>query len=191
MIDVVTIQQLPILNLMIVDERIVRGETLFASRNRRYISVIRSAGVKTIIDFRTADYTDCFREMVVQKGFVYEHYPIDSCWTSDREILYSLPSLFAKLDEGDCYISCQQGRHRTDIAMALYYLFHDTLKKPPVLFGHQKPDGTFRCDDIMRRANSILHDMTVEHRMALGLPDEYESVFMLKKKALLASNRNF
>lgn len=191
MIDVATIQQLPILNLMIVNERIVRGETLFASRNRRYIPVIRSAGVKTIIDFRTADYTDRFRDMVIQKGFVYEHYPIDSCRTSDKEILYSLPGLFAKLDEGDCYISCQQGRHRTDIAMALYYLFHDTLKKPPMLFGHQKPDGTFRCDDIMRRVNGILHGMTVEDRMALALPDDYESIFMLKKKALLADNRDY
>lgn len=190
MIDIMAIQQLPILNIMIMDGKIVRGETLFASRNRRYIPAVRNAGIKTIIDFRTADHTHRFQEMVVRQGLVYEHYPIDSCRTSDRDILNSLPDLFARLDEGDCYISCQQGRHRTDIVMALYYLFHDTLNEPPILFGHQKADGTFRCDDIMRRSRSILHSLTMEDRTALRLLDDYETIFINKRKALLMRNRN-
>lgn len=49
-----------------MDGKIVKGETLFASRNRRYILAIRNAGIKTIIDFRTAGHTDRFQEMIVR-----------------------------------------------------------------------------------------------------------------------------
>lgn len=42
----------------------------------------------------------------------------------------------------------------------------------------------------MRRTRSILHSLTIEDRIALRLSDDYESVFINKRKALLMRNRN-
>lgn len=109
---------LPIANLARVRGNIVRGETLWASRNRKYLSSVKEAGVDTIIDFRTADYTDMFSEFCDKKGLDYRHFPIDKANVADEEIFKVMPILFELLDKHNCYISCQQGLHRTDIALA-------------------------------------------------------------------------
>lgn len=40
-----------------------------------------------------------------------------------RDMVRTLPTLFDILDGDGFYISCQQGLHRTDIVLALYYFF--------------------------------------------------------------------
>lgn len=187
--DVDAINLLPIRDLHVVEDRIVRGETLFASRNRRWLRSVFEAGVKTIVDLRTADHTERYAEMCESAGLEYVHIPMDSCIQRDRKIIESMPRLFALLDAGECFVSCQQGRHRTDIAFALYYLFHDGLRCPPLLIGHFRPDGTLRIDDIMRRMFSVLHSLTAEDHALLALPADYEPVFLAKRARLLAVNR--
>lgn len=48
---------LPVANIARVSANIVRGETLWASRNRKHIDAVKQARVECIIDFRTADFT--------------------------------------------------------------------------------------------------------------------------------------
>lgn len=186
--DIIT--SLPIKDLHIVANRIVRGETLFASKNRQWLPVIHDAGITTIIDLRTADHTARYADICKAVEIQYYHIPIDRCIQTDKEVIESLPLLFSLLDTGNCYISCQQGKHRTDITMALYYLFHNGMENPPLLYGHYKTDGTLRIDDIMRRAHSVLNALKENDKELLGLSMDYSPEFLRKKKLLLEYNRN-
>lgn len=169
------ILDLSVANIARVSGSIVRGETLWASRNRKYIDAVKEAGVDCIIDFRTADFTDKFSEVCASKGIEYRHFPIDKANQPDENLLKSLPELFDMLDNRNCYISCQQGLHRTDIALAIYYMFHD-ISFVPDLRGHKK-NGNLRCDDIMRRINSLYASMTPELKTLLGIPDYGDNDF--------------
>lgn len=182
-----SILELPIENIARVSGHIVRGETLWASRNRKHIDSVKGAGVECIIDFRTADFTDKFSEVCASKGIAYRHFPIDKANLPDEDLLKSLPELFDMLDNRNCYISCQQGMHRTDIALAIYYMFHD-IPFVPDLRGHKK-NGNFRCDDIMRRINSLYAALTPELKVLLGIPDYGDNDFRRRRKKLLDSNR--
>jgi len=182
-----SILNLPIANIARVSDHIVRGETLWASRNRKYIDAVRKAGVDCIIDFRTADFTDKFSDVCISKGIEYHHFPIDKANMPDKELVKSLPELFDILDNRNCYISCQQGLHRTDIALAIYYMFHD-IPFVPDLWGHKK-NGDFRCDDIMRRVNSLYASLTPELKVLLGIHYYGDNDFRYRRKKLLDSNR--
>lgn len=182
-----SILNLPIANIARVSDHIVRGETLWASRNRKYIDAVRKAGVDCIIDFRTADFTDKFSDVCISKGIEYHHFPIDKANMPDKELVKSLPELFDILDNWNCYISCQQGLHRTDIALAIYYMFHD-IPFVPDLWGHKK-NGDFRCDDIMRRVNSLYASLTPELKVLLGIHYYGDNDFRYRRKKLLDSNR--
>ena len=110
-------------------------------------------GVRRIIDLRTADHSDKLPSACSLLGLEYAHVPVDSMVQRAAALAERLPTLFRMLDEDGFYISCQQGRHRTDIALALYYFFHNA-SEVPVMIGHIK-DGKLRCDDIMRRINAM------------------------------------
>lgn len=179
---------LPVANFARVSDNLLRGETLWAARNRKCLDLAKEAGIDVIIDFRTADFTDKFKTVCMAKELSYFHCPIDKANMSDIELLNALPRLFELMDNHNCYISCQQGMHRTDIALAIYYMFHD-IDFIPELRGHKK-NGHLRCDDIMRRVNSLYAAMTLEIKKALGIPEYDDNLFSARRKALLEYNRN-
>lgn len=84
------------------------------------------------------------------------------------------------------------GLHRTDIAIATYYVFHPFIPfgHVPELRGHRK-DGQLRVDDIACRLNSIMRALTLVDLNTLGLPDDYEAEFNRRKKTLFAVNSRF
>lgn len=179
--------ELPIANIARVKDNIVRGETLWASRNRKYLDKVKEAGIEVIIDFRTADFTDKFSDICKIKEIAYYHFPIDKAVQSDEEMLEYLPTLFDLLDNRNCYISCQQGLHRTDIALSLYYMFHrpDLV---PNLIGHNK-NGELRCDDIMRRINSLYALLVEKGEDSREIKVFNEAEFRRRRKLLLETNR--
>lgn len=178
---------LPIVNIARVRGNIVRGETLAASRNRKYIEVVKEAGVDVVIDFRTADHTDKFAEVCAGYNLECYHFPVDKANMSDEEMIKTLPLLFELLDTRNCYISCQQGMHRTDIALAIYYMFHRP-EIVPDLRGHKK-NGTLRCDDIMRRLNSLFVTLSQMDDEETGIKIFNEAEFRRRRKLLLETNR--
>lgn len=102
-------------------------------------------------------------------------------------MLEYLPTLFDLLDNRNCYISCQQGLHRTDIALSLYFMFHcpDSV---PNLIGHKK-NGTLRCDDIMRRINSLYSMLVKLSADKSGIKVFDEAEFRRRRRLLLETNR--
>lgn len=182
-----SILALPIANIARVRGNIVRGETLAASRNRKYIEAIKEAGVDVIIDFRTADHTDKFAEVCAGYNLECYHFPVDKANMSDEEMIKTLPRLFELLDTRNCYISCQQGMHRTDIALAIYYMFHRP-EIVPDLRGHKK-NGSLRCEDIMRRLNSLFATLSQINEEETGIKIFNEAEFRRRRKLLLETNR--
>lgn len=172
------LEKLGVRNLHTVFGRGVRGETL-ARRGLigQVLGCVKDAGVKVIIDFRTADHSDKFARRCADVGIVYHHVPTDAQVMPPEELFAALPRLFEVLDGDGFYISCQQGLHRTDIALALYYFFHDD-RQVPEMFGHCKK-GVLRCDDIMRRINV----------MCPFFPEVGEELFVQRRKRFLAFNR--
>ena len=70
------------------------------------LAKVRDAGVKVIIDLRTADHTDRYDRNVAEAGLEYHNLPVDSRYTDVHQIIGSLPLLFELMDNGGFYIAC-------------------------------------------------------------------------------------
>ena len=186
------LKSLPIADLAPVYAGGVRGRTLSGRGSVHMLGQVRDAGVRVVIDLRTHDHTDRFDRNVADAGLEYFHLPIDRQKTDVHEIIAALPKLFALLDEGDFYMACAMGLHRTDIAIALYYVFHPSVpcENVPEMRGHRK-NSQFRCEDIAARLNSVMRSLTPGEFALLGLPSDYETEFCRRKQLLFERNRNF
>ena len=188
------LKRYPIVDLAPVYDKGVRGRTMSGRGSNWLLAKVRDAGVKTIIDLRTADHTDRYDRNVAEAGLEYHSLPIDSKNTGVHQIIASLPLLFELMDKGGFYIACAMGRHRTDIAIALYYVMHPSVPfdEVPEMKGHRNVEKKqFRCDDIAARLNSIIKAITPDEFATLGLPADYEAEFLRRKKRLFDVNRNF
>lgn len=182
-----SILELPVEKISRVAGNIVRGETLWALKNRWCLDKVKEAGVELIIDCRITDFPDKFSELCQTKGIGYFHFPIDKTVQSDDEILKYLPKLFDLLDKKNCYISCQQGLIQTDIALSIYYMFHRPDMVPD-LIGHKK-NGTLKCNDIMRIINRIYSLLLEKGDERDGIKVFNEAEFRRRRKLLLETNR--
>lgn len=185
------LKSLGIPNLHTVGNKGVRGESLSSSKNYKFLSKLKENGITTVIDLRTADYTEKFKAKCDSFGLNYVHIPIDEKVTTDREILDNMSELFRQFERGHFYVACAQGRHRTDIALALNYIFNPKSNLSiPKMYGHIKPDK-FRCQDIFTRVNSLYKAMTVQDRAKLGWTEEFEKNLPVRKKLLKLFNERF
>lgn len=186
------LKQYPIVDLAPVYDKGVRGRTMSGRGNNWLLAKVRDTGIRTIIDLRTADHTDRYDRNVTEAGLEYHNIPVDSRNTDVHQIIASLPKLFELMDRGNFYMACAMGRHRTDIAIALYYVFHPSVpsEEVPEMRGHRE-NGRFRCEDIAARLNSIMRNMTPEGLATLGLPPGYEKECRRRKQRLFALNRVF
>lgn len=72
-----------------------------------------------------------------------------------------LPEFCRHIDEGNFYIACAMGLHRTDIALCVYWVFYGAEKgiEPPEIRGYHVASG-HNTDKIMRMLNGIYSYMT-------------------------------
>lgn len=178
--DIAKLAELGIRNLHEVFGRDARGETLargFCSDEA--LVHVRKAGITNVVDLRTADHNARLSARCAAVGLGYDHIPIDASSTSPDVLQAGLSRLFEIVDGGGFYISCQQGLHRTDIALALYYFYHDDGEIPEMV-GH-RTKGCLRCDDIMRRVNTM-------RPFFPGIP---EAAFVERRRRFLSRNREF
>lgn len=182
-INFLQLKQSLIPNLELVYNKGVRGESLAIPKNAKHLQAVKNSGINTIIDLRTSDYNDNLCKKCQNLNLKYLHIPIDKSKESDRAILDNLPKLFDAIKNGKFYISCSDGKKRTDIALAINYVFNPSEKVPPYMSGHTKNNIT-DIADINKRLNSLFKSMTSEDRKTLGLPDDYEREFLRKKHVL-------
>lgn len=162
------IEQLKVPNIHVIQNNCVRGETLSSKKNRKFIPVVKNYGIENVVDLRDKYVNKRYENMCENVGIKYYHIPIDSYETKDRDIILNMPELFDALNSGNTYIACAQGLHRTDIALAINYVFNpSTTLEPPLMYGHFRENG-FKKDDILRRVNSLKKEFSKEDIEKLG-----------------------
>lgn len=162
-----------------------RGRTM-SSRHQLYAwRALKEAGVKIIIDLRLTDHTDRLPAMCEQYGMRYFHYPVDT----SAEVIALMAELFPQLcrliDEGDFYIACAMGLHRTDIALCAYWLFHGAAMglQPPDIHGYRLEDG--HTTDKLNRILNALYAAFIERNGIEPMPQQLlkERKTIIKTKA--------
>jgi len=99
----------------------VRGRTMSARHQAYAWPIIREAGVKIYIDLREGDKSNRLPNLCQLKGLEYFHYPVDNHARTIDQMVEYFPQLCEKIDQGDFYIACAMGLHRTDIALCTYW----------------------------------------------------------------------
>ena len=169
----------------------VRGTTLSSRHNMRHWRTVVDGGVRTIIELRDEDHSDRLCRMCEIYGIRYFAFPMDSHSVPNEVIASRLREFFELVDNGDFYIACAMGLHRTDMALSIYWMFHgaDNGMNPPILRGHIA-NGELVFDrlynKVFRRLNS-LYAYLMENNI-IPLPDR--NTFTQRKRDLIDSNRN-
>ena len=149
----------------------VRGTTLSSRHNMRHWQTVVDSGIRTIIELRDEDHSDRLCRMCEIHGIRYFAFPMDSHSVPNEVIASRLQEFFELIDNGDFYIACAMGLHRTDMALSIYWMFHgvDNGMNSPILRGHIV-DGELVLDrlnnKVFRRLNSLyayLMDNNVIH----------------------------
>lgn len=170
----------------------VRGTTLSSRHNLRHWHTLVQGGVKTVIELREGDHSDRLCRLCEQNNIRYFPFPIDSHTVPNDIIVPKLQQFFEIIDNGDFYIACAMGLHRTDMALAIYWIFHgaDLKLPPPYLKGHFPPPYSGRKgvdpSKIFRRLNS-LYEYLNENRI-IEIPDK--TTFILRRKELIEYSKS-
>ena len=168
----------------------VRGTTLSSRHNMRYWQRVVDSGVRTIIELRNEDHSDRLCKMCEMYGIRYFAFPMDSHSVPNEAIAPRLREFFELVDNGDFYIACAMGLHRTDMALSVYWKFHgaDIGINPPILKGHIE-NGKLVLDrlnnKVFRRLNSLYSYLT--NNNVIPVPDR--ETFAQRKRDLIDFNR--
>ena len=163
-----------------------RGRTMSSKHQRYAWPALVEAGVKTVIDLRAADKSDRLPELCAEYGMRYFHYPVDN----DRETIDSMVEKFPEfcqlIDDGDFFIACAMGLHRTDTALFTYWMFYAADKgvAQPDLHGYLREKG-LTTDKMMRIINAFYKAGTEKYGKEI-IP---EDVFKARKKMIAESWR--
>lgn len=169
----------------------VRGTTLSSRHNMRHWQTVVDSGVRTIIELRDEDHSDRLCRMCETYGIRYFAFPMDSHSVPNEVIASRLEEFFKLVDNGDFYIACAMGLHRTDMALSIYWMLHgaDNGVNPPILRGHIA-DGEVVLDrlnnKVFRRLNSLY--AYLKENNVISVPDRI--TFAQRKRDLIDFNRN-
>ena len=81
-------------NLHPLNDDGVRGGTLSGRQGRKFIPVLKKAGIKNVIDLRGGDASSVYEDICKKNGLKYYHIPIDSESMNSKDIIEKLPELF-------------------------------------------------------------------------------------------------
>lgn len=168
----------------------VRGTTLSSRHNMRYWQTVVDSGIRTIIELRDEDHSNRLCRMCEIHSIRYFAFPMDSYSVPNEVIASRLQEFFELIDNGDFYIACAMGLHRTDMALSIYWMFHgvDNGMNPPILRGHIV-DGELVLDrlnnKVFRRLNSLYAYLM--NNNVIPVPDR--ETFAQRKRDLIDFNR--
>lgn len=168
----------------------VRGTTLSSRHNMRYWQTVVDSGIRTIIELRDEDHSDRLCRMCEIHGIRYFAFPMDSHSVPNEAIASRLREFFELVDNGDFYIACAMGLHRTDMALSIYWMLHgaDNGMNPPILKGHIE-NGKLVLDrlnnKVFRRLNSLYAYLM--NNNVIPVPDR--ETFAQRKRDLIDFNR--
>ena len=97
---------------------------------KSHLEKLKQAGIKTIIDFRAENVCSAKAiNMAKEMGFEYIRFTIDDKW--DVQSLNDIKKYIDAVNKGDYIAGCANGQARTDLAMAINYIFNPKAKSKP------------------------------------------------------------
>ena len=168
----------------------MRGTTLSSCHNMRHWQTVVDSEIRTIIELRDEDHSDRLCRRCEIYGIRYFAFPMDSHSVPNEVIASKLHEFLELIDNGDFYIACAMGLHRTDKGLAIYWMFHgvDNGMNPPILRGHIV-NGELVLDrlnnKVFRRLNG-LYVYLIENNI-IHIPAR--ETFAQRKKDLIDFNR--
>ena len=100
---------------------------------KSHLEKLKQAGIKTIIDFRAADVCSPKAIALAQEmDFKYVRFTIDDTWTLKE--LQEMAKYIEAVNEGNFIAGCANGQARTDLAMAINYVFNPKAKNAPQFY---------------------------------------------------------
>lgn len=159
----------------------VRGRTLSSKHLKYAWPIIAEVGVTTIIDLRNLDSSNRLVEYCEQYGMEFFHYPVDKKKLNTEVMVELLPKFCNLIEQGNFYIACAMGLHRTDIALCVYWVFCGAEKglDAPNLRGYTEESG-HDTNNIMQVLNAMYNCMTERD----GKEPMPEKLFKERKKAI-------
>ena len=158
----------------------VRGRTISSYKQAYAWKTIVAAGLKQVIDLRKDYSSDRYPELCHQYGIDYFHFPIDNDSETIAKMVELFPQFCEKIDQGNFYIACAMGLHRTDIALCTYWVFYAADKgiAPPPIRGYRQEEG-HNTNKIMRVLNALysyITEQTGKEPMPIGVFKERKRV---------------
>ena len=134
----------------------IRGRTISSHKQAYAWKAVVAAGLRQVIDLRKDYSADRYPELCRHYGVDYFHYPIDNDRETIANMVEQFPVFCEKIDQGDFYIACAMGLHRTDIALCTYWMFYAANRgiAPPPIRGYRKEAG-HTTGKIMRVLNAF------------------------------------
>lgn len=165
-----------------------RGRTMSSKHQRYAWPALVEAGVKRVIDLRGMDKSDRIPELCQEYGLAYFHYPVDNDWETIASMVDKFPEFCDLIEQGDFYIACAMGLHRTDIALCTYWVFHaaDKGMAPPPIRGYRKDKG-LDTNKIMRILNGFYKRITSMETLVPVIP---EAVFKERKSIIIELSKS-
>ena len=159
----------------------VRGRTMSSKHQSYAWEVIVEAGIKRIIDLRDEDKSEKLPRICSHFGLEYFHYPVDNAASTITRMVELFPQFCEQINQGDFYIACAMGLHRTDVALSTYWVFYgaDNGLDPPAIRGYRQEQG-HNTNKIMRVLNAF-YKFKTEQDGKEPLPVE---VFNQRKKVI-------
>lgn len=159
----------------------VRGRTMSSLHLSYAWPIIKSAGIRTVIDLREDGVYSRLNDLCKKYGMEYFYYPIDKKSKNIESMVRLFPGLCRLIDDGRFYIACAQGLHRTDCAICLYWVFYAADKgiAPPAIRGYRKDQG-HTTEIIMRVLNSYYKYVTE----TTGIPPISQEKFKMRKNII-------
>ncbi len=111
----------------------VRGSCIVEGYNFKYINDVKNAGIERIIDLREIDNSAEIYKICNKYGLEYFNFPISYNMETGQENIDKLPELLELINQGKIYIGCEEGINRTDMTLAINYLFNPKEKVIPDL----------------------------------------------------------
>lgn len=164
----------------------VRGRTMSSKQQFYAWPIIKNAGVKTIIDLREDGLHSKLKSLCDKFGMEYFYYTIYK-HRGEQNIeakIQLFPELCRHIDDGNFYIACAEGLHRTDIALGLYWVFYaaDRGITAPEIRGFREIDGK-NTSKILRAINEFYKYWTDKNGIS-RMPYEV----LKQRKAIIDAN---
>ncbi len=172
------------------DGRGIRSKTVLSGRNKGAISFrlrkLKENGIKTIIDLRAqGECSSPAREAIENLGLNYVNFPIeDGNWT--KESLEQMTKYINAINADNYSVGCANGQARTDLAVAINYIFNPKANDVPTLYyGSQSSSRVSIKDNISQILNVISENPEIISDLGYKNNEEFSKAVQAKFTKLI------